>query len=93
MPSKVYEVMASARPVIAAAEQGTELYELVKGGEIGIVVPPADVAALKNAILSMRDQQQRERMGLNGRREVEARFSKASAVERYVHLLKQVAQQ
>lgn len=93
MPSKVYEVMASARPVIAAAEQGTELYELVKGGDSGIVVPPADVAALKNAILSMRDQQQRERMGQNGRREVEARFSKASAVERYVHLLKQVAQQ
>lgn len=51
MPSKLLGMLASGKPVIATALDGTELADVVS--QTGIVVPPNDVAQTVQAILKL----------------------------------------
>lgn len=46
MPSKLNGILASGRPVIAIADQGTEVEFVVAGCGLGLVVPEGDAVAL-----------------------------------------------
>ena len=48
MPSKLGNMLASGRPVIAGANPGTQLFEAIQ--DCGIAVPPEDAEALANAL-------------------------------------------
>ena len=68
MPSKLTNMLASGRPVIATAAAGTALAELVRGHDVGTVVEPGDPAALAAAIDEMlTDGETRLRQGANAR--------------------------
>jgi glycosyltransferase involved in cell wall biosynthesis len=68
------EAMAYARPVVASAVGG--LLDLVVDGETGVLVPPRDVPALREALERLlADPDQRRRMGEAGRARVQERFS------------------
>ncbi len=51
MPSKLQGMYASGRPVIATAEGGTQIAQVVQ--QCGIVVAPGDVTALAQAIVDL----------------------------------------
>ena len=51
MPSKLTGMLSSGRPVLATAHAGTELATVVKG--CGAVVPPNDLPAFVQALLSL----------------------------------------
>lgn len=53
MPSKLLGMLASGKPVIATALDGTELADVV--GQVGIVTPPGDVDELVQAITQLTD--------------------------------------
>lgn len=79
LPLSVLEAMAVARPVIATSVGGTA--EAVIDGENGLVVPPADPAALAAAINSLlSDPARATRMGQAGRARVIESFSIESMV-------------
>lgn len=87
MPSKVYEIMASGRPVLASAEQGSDLHRLIEDIGCGICIEPADVHALRDAILWLRsDNALRRAMGAAGRTRAEVHFSKAAVFSQYKNL-------
>jgi glycosyltransferase involved in cell wall biosynthesis len=68
------EAMAHGRPVVASAVGG--LLDLVVDGETGILVPPGDVDALREALTRLLgDGELRRRMGEAARERVRARFS------------------
>lgn len=72
MPTKAYDAMAMARPVIAT--DVSDLAETVEG--CGLVVPPGDVGALAAAIgLLADDPLLRARLGAAGRRRCVEEFS------------------
>jgi colanic acid biosynthesis glycosyl transferase WcaI len=48
LPSKVGAMLASLRPILVQANEGTELYQMLK--DVVQIVPPGDVEALQNAI-------------------------------------------
>jgi len=74
MPLTVLEAMACGLPVVATPISGTA--ELVRHGENGLLVPPADPASLARAILRlMADEPLREVQGREGRRLVERGYS------------------
>jgi len=76
------EGMARGLPVVATRVGGNP--EVVVDGETGILVPPRDPAALSRAMLLIwRDQEEARRMGLAGRRRVEAYFDARRMVARY----------
>jgi glycosyltransferase involved in cell wall biosynthesis len=68
------EAMAHGRPVVASAVGG--LLDLVVEGETGLLVPPRDVAALREALERLlADRDLRRRLGEAGRERIQRDFS------------------
>ena len=68
------EAMAHGRPVVASAVGG--LLDLVVDGQTGLLFPPRDVAALREALQRLlADQPLRRRLGDNARERVREQFS------------------
>jgi len=66
MPSKLAGMMASGRPSVVAASEGSELAEVARAA--GIQVPPGDAEAMADAILRLAgDEDQRTRLGARAR--------------------------
>jgi glycogen synthase len=75
------EAMACEAPVVASAVGG--ILEVVEDGKTGLLVPPAQPAALAQAITRVLGNADLARdMGRAGRRRVEEKFSWASVAER-----------
>ncbi|KAA3619082.1 MAG: colanic acid biosynthesis glycosyltransferase WcaI [Proteobacteria bacterium] len=79
MPSKLTNMLASGRPVVATASPGMAIHEVVAGHNAGVVVEPGDVGALAAALLSLAaDAGKRVRMGRNARAYAEDYLNKES---------------
>ncbi|OUC06932.1 hypothetical protein RY27_17955, partial [Litorilinea aerophila] len=87
-PSKIYTIMAAARPVVAAADPDTELAWVVEQAGCGWVVPPEDVHALAQAIeRAYQERGQAAAMGQSGREYVVEHHARPSVVRRYHELI------
>jgi glycosyltransferase involved in cell wall biosynthesis len=86
VPSRMYNVMASARPIIAAASPHSELAQVVVEEDIGWVVPPADGPALAAAVRAARGSADRAELGARARRAVCEKYSEHAIVMRYAEL-------
>jgi glycosyltransferase involved in cell wall biosynthesis len=88
-PNKVFDYMASGRPVILAIDG--VIREVVEGSAAGIFVPPGDPQALAAAIHTMADHPEEARgMGLNGRKVVEERFDRPVLAARLARTIEQL---
>jgi glycosyltransferase involved in cell wall biosynthesis len=75
------EAMERARPVIAAAIGG--LGAIVRHGETGLLVPPAEVEPLRAAIVELaKDPARAAAMGEAGRRRAAEHFGEARSIDR-----------
>ena len=92
VPSKLFEVMACARPVIACL--GGEGARIVKESGGGLVVPPGDPLALTCAIRSIvaLSPDERARMGERARSYVARHYNRDVLAARYLDVLRAVAQ-
>jgi glycosyltransferase involved in cell wall biosynthesis len=77
-PSKLFEVMAAARPVIlAAAGESVHLVMDASGGPAGLVAEPENPSDLAAKVLMLlADREEAARMGQRGRRHAFARFDR-----------------
>ncbi len=83
IPSKIFEVMGCARPVLLAARG--EAAEIVRAAGAGWVVPPEDVDAMYCAIREARTDLERARArGLAGHRYVSANFDRDELAGSYL---------
>lgn len=88
MPSKIYEIMASGRALLASADAGSDVWNLVAESGCGICVAPEDKTALAEAIFALyRDPAARAAMGQRGRAYAEQHYSKPVVVAQYEALL------
>ncbi|HBP88073.1 MAG TPA: glycosyltransferase family 4 protein [Nitrospirales bacterium] len=77
VPSKLYEAMASGRPVILVASG--EAAEIVRDHQTGIVVEPGDVASLVQAIRTLYTRPDlRKVFGENGRQVAEKYYDRTT---------------
>jgi 2-deoxystreptamine N-acetyl-D-glucosaminyltransferase/2-deoxystreptamine glucosyltransferase len=84
------EAMAHGRPVVASATGG--LLDLVVDGETGILVPPGDVTALREALERLlADADLRARLGASARARVAAEFGWDAIVPRLTALYGEAA--
>jgi glycosyltransferase involved in cell wall biosynthesis len=92
VPSRLYGILAVARPVIVAADADSEPARLVDRVGCGVVVPPGEPAALADAIRRAREGElDLDEMGRRGREYAEAEADRTQAVARYRALLEEVA--
>lgn len=90
MPSKVFNIMASGRPVMAITPPGSEVAELLKTAQCGINVGNPEIFAQK--ILEIKgDPMLMNRWGGNGRSYMVEYFSRKKCLDLYESMLQQVA--
>jgi len=91
IPSKVYRIMACARPVLATTDPGSDLAYLIKDAGCGETVPPGRAADLADVIYkAYRDQARWKEMGQAGRSHVVEHYSRLAVTRRYHELIQKV---
>lgn len=79
VPSKLYSILAAARPVLASVDPGTEVATTLERAGAGHSVPPEDPAAFGAALDALLSSpEERRAMGESGRRFVENWVSPAA---------------
>jgi putative colanic acid biosynthesis glycosyltransferase WcaI len=92
VPSRLYGILAVARPVIVAADAESETAQVVERAGCGIVVPPGRPELLARAIRDAHDgKYDLVEMGKRGREWVEREADRSVAVRRYRELLGELA--
>lgn len=90
VPSKLYEAMASGRPIVLVA--GGEPANIVRSHQAGLVVEPDDIAGLASALRRLRDDAAlRAELGANGRRAAESYFDRREIALRFIAELEEAA--
>lgn len=83
VPSKLYEAMASGRPVVLVARD--EAAQIVRDCQAGIAVEPGDVDGLVRALQCLQSNPQlRRTFGENGRRAAEQSFDRTKIATRFI---------
>lgn len=91
VPSKLFEIMACERPVMASV--AGEAAHIVEESGGGITVAPGDPEGIAKGIESLlrRSPEERREMGQRGRRYVGAHYDRLVLADRYLELLSEVA--
>ena len=88
LPSKLVNMLASGRPVVATAHPGTGLAREVEG--CGIVVPPGDTAAFASAIERViRDDVLIEQLGAGARARAESDWDRTAIIAKFLDVAQQ----
>lgn len=84
VPSKLYGVMASGKPVLGVLDKGSEARLIVEEANCGLCSEPGDYENIKeniNYILSNKDKL--KKLGVNGRRYLENNLTKDISIKKY----------
>ena len=88
MPSKIYEAMASGRPLLVSADPSSDVWKVVEEVGCGLCVPPGDPGQLASAMIELAlHPGARKEMGEAGRLEAERCYSRKKVSEAYKNLL------
>lgn len=84
MPSRTYNILAAGKPVLAIADDGSELALTITDDDLGWIVPPENPAKLKETIDQiLKNRDRLPAMGKRARAAAERRFSLDSAMAKY----------
>lgn len=86
VPSKLYGVMAAGKPVFGILEEGSEARLIIEESDCGISVSPGEYKEIENLMrrfIEMRDSDELERMGKNGREYLTKYLTKDVSIEKY----------
>lgn len=88
LPSKIFNVMASARPILAVTPPGSEIMQIVEDASCGWNVPPGSPEKLAEAIIQLKNRELvLIQMGQNGRACLEKNYSRNHCVDAYEKML------
>jgi colanic acid biosynthesis glycosyl transferase WcaI len=82
LPSKLGGMLASGRPIIAMADDGTQLASELR--DVSIVVPPANVDAMASALTMLADDPaQRRQLGMKGLQLARQRWNREDVLSEF----------
>jgi glycosyltransferase involved in cell wall biosynthesis len=88
LPGKIFEYLAAERPIIAAVPTDGAAANLIRESGAGIVVPPDDVGAIREALVGLEARWRAGRLNGNPLRpELRERISRRKRVEELSELL------
>jgi glycosyltransferase involved in cell wall biosynthesis len=90
LPSKIFEAMAMARPIVLGVEG--ESRELIEEGGCGMCIEPENDEELAEAILNLaKNPDMAKKLGEQGKRYVASRFDREALAMEYLDLLERTA--
>ncbi len=91
LPSKTFNIMASARPILAVAPLESGLAQLIEDSACGFTISTEDSEYLAERLLELKNADDRlNKMGHNGRVQLETRFSRARCVKMFEQMLQDI---
>lgn len=89
IPSKMFEAMAAAKPVVLAVEG--EAKDLMLEAQAGIAVPPGNPSALAEAVLRLRKNPElAHKLGANGRCAALTKYTRRQQATAYLEVLNEI---
>ena len=89
VPSKVYTLMAAARPILASVPAGSEVARIIKEAKCGFVIPAQDPESLADQILECRNNKEDlDLIGARGREYLETHINRKSQSDLYLELIR-----
>lgn len=87
-PSKVYTIMACAKPLVVVSGEKTPLFNFLRGKNCAEIVTSDRNVNFTNSIRKLvNNKELREEMGINGYNEINKNYSKKVVVSKYANLL------
>ena len=84
LPSKLTSYFASGKPVLAAVSADSETAYEIDSAAAGVVVPPSDPAAFRDALVGLRDDRAgTQALGAGGRSYAESKLAREKALAEY----------
>ena len=91
VPSKIYNIFASGKPVVVSVDSGTELERLVLESEAGFVVAPDKPDAFHEAVKKLSDDSSlRNKMGHSAQIEAKKWYSAETVSGLYIERIKEL---
>jgi glycosyltransferase involved in cell wall biosynthesis len=92
VPSRMYNIMAAGKPIIAMADANSELAQVISEEDIGWTVEPGDVDRLCSVICEARNSPELlAAMGKRARKAVETKYSFESISQAYLDLVRSLS--
>lgn len=89
VPSKIYGILASGRPVIAIVGKDSEITHIIREAKCGKIIQIGDSQYLEDSIVGYYDDDKKSiEDGWNGRRYFEKYFDRAISTGKYIALIK-----
>ena len=93
VPSKTFSIMATGTPILLSFDEGTELWNLVKGNDCGFCTHAGNVEELSAAIRYAKDHpDELAKMGKNARACVEKTYSKQIGTSRTIEVIRKAVE-
>lgn len=91
VPSKIYGILAAARPTIYIGPAAGEVHDILREGRCGTSIRNGDVSGLVAAIQSyVSDPGRLQGEGANARSEFESRFTKATGLRSFQQIIERL---
>jgi len=90
-PSKVYTIMASAKPMIIVSSKDTPIISFLKDINAALLITDHSISNFKKELLKLHNSiDLRNKLGSNGKKEIVKKYSKQVVVNQYVELFKKL---
>jgi colanic acid biosynthesis glycosyl transferase WcaI len=88
VPSRMYNILSAGKPLLAAADESSEVAMLVNEEQIGATVRPQDPQQFANAILALKsDGKMLGEMAMRARHAAETKYAESLILAKYVSAL------
>ena len=86
-PSKVYSIMASSRPILVVSSEDTPIVSFLRDINAALLVTDHTISKFKEELLRLHNSMDlRNKLGANGRQEIERKHTKQTVIEQYIRL-------
>jgi colanic acid biosynthesis glycosyl transferase WcaI len=93
VPSKLYNIMATGRPVLGLVNPASETASIIEGVDCGLVADPRDKKSVLKVVSRLKENKKlREELGANGRKEALKKYSREVVLREYEEFLRGIAE-
>lgn len=91
-PSKAASIMATATPIIASFDLGSDLCKIIASEKVGLCIEPENTNEASEAVKKLySDKLLREELSANARKLAETKFSRAAGVSKRIEIYEKFA--